>query len=429
MTSRSTQPLKIALLGAGNRGAGVYGEFIMRRARAARIVAVADPKPDLLDAAGRRFGLEQGELFTDALELLRHVEDLDAVVVATPDQHHVEPTVAALERGLNVLLEKPIAPDLAGVRAVESAARASNGTVTVAHVLRYTPFFRTLKQLIDDGRIGKLVTLQHSENIGYYHFAHSYVRGNWRREDLSSPMLLAKACHDLDILRWIAGDSCSGVSSVGGLEHFRAANAPQGSTDTCLGGCLVERSCPYSAVRIYLERFADESEWPNSVVAPGGGEAELMEALEHGPYGRCVYRCDNDVADHQLVQLDFANRVKASLAVQAFSADITRVVTAMGTHGEIRGDLERGELELEDFALGRRELIDVGGAGQRHGGGDEALITDFLDRLRRRRDGEDAGQAPSLLTASIESHLMAFAAERSRHEGRRVGMDELWEDE
>jgi predicted dehydrogenase len=196
MPSRD-RPLAIALIGAGNRGADVYGELIARRTGQAGIVAVADAHPDRLKEAGRRFGLRDDALFATADDLLARAGALDGVVVATPDRHHVAPTVAALGRGIHVLLEKPIAPDLEGVRAIEAAAaRPGAGTVTVAHVLRYTPFFRTLKELLSQGRIGDTVAIQHTENIGYYHFAHSYVRGNWRREADSSPMLLAKACHD-----------------------------------------------------------------------------------------------------------------------------------------------------------------------------------------------------------------------------------------
>ena len=421
-----SSPLAIAIVGAGNRGADVYAESIARHPNQARIVAIADASPERLAQVGRRFGLGAQALFGSAEALLSEVHDLDAVVVATPDHAHVAPTIAALERGLDVLLEKPIAPDLAGVRAIErAAAREGAGTVTVAHVLRYTAFFGALKELLDGGRIGRLVAIQHTENIGYYHFAHSYVRGNWRREADASPMLLAKACHDLDLLRWLAGDSCTAVSSVGGLTHFRPENAPEGSTARCLDGCAVERTCPYSAVRIYLERFAGTTGWPNSVVALGGERPAVLEALQHGPYGRCVYHSDNDVADHQLVQLEFANGVKASLVVQAFSADITRRVHLMGTHGEITGDLDRGFLEIQDFAHGRSERLAFEVAGSGHGGGDEALVVDALGRWQLRKHGRGPANAPTTLAVSIESHTMAFAAERSRHEQRRVALDEL----
>ncbi|HKI58038.1 MAG TPA: Gfo/Idh/MocA family oxidoreductase [Trueperaceae bacterium] len=424
MPQSPTAPLQIAILGAGNRGADVYGELISRRAERARVTAVADPRRERLEEAARRFGLAEDALFADPEALLSEVQALDAVVVATPDRQHVAPTVAALARGLDVLLEKPIAPDPDGIAAIREAAGSPGaGAVTVAHVLRYTPFFRTLKELLDGGRIGRLIAIEATENIGHYHFAHSYVRGNWRREDASSPMILAKSCHDLDILRWLAGDRCTSLTSVGGLAHFRPENAPEGSTERCTDGCAVERTCPYSAIRIYLERFGGSDDWPNSVVAPGGDERALMTALRDGPYGRCVYRSDNDVVDHQLVQLRFANDVKASLTVHAFSERITRDIHLAGTHGEIHGNLEAGRLELDDFARGRSERIDVGGAGARHGGGDDGLVVDFLERLwRRRRGGGAEGDAPSGLAESVESHRMAFAAEASRKEGRSVAL-------
>lgn len=413
-------PARIAVLGAGNRGADVYAEAIRRRPRRGRVVAVADPDEGARSRLGARLGLTPDALYRDGGALLRDVAELDAVIVATPDVDHVAPARQALARGLSVLLEKPIAPDLAGVRALAAAGR--DGDVTVAHVLRYTPFFKRLKALLDAGRLGRLVAVQHTENIGYWHFAHSYVRGNWRSQDGASPMLLAKACHDLDVLRWLAGAPCEAVASVGELTHFRPENAPEGATARCTEGCAVERRCPYSAVRIYLERFAGETGWPVSVVAPAG--RPVMAALADGPYGRCVYRGDNDVVDHQLVQMRFVNGVAATLTVSAFTSENTRTVHLMGTHGEVRGHMGRGELELRDFASGRTERLSVD-AGGRHGGGDDALVDDFLERLALRRAGRGAGAPPTGLAGAVESHLMAFAAERARLEGRRVRLEEL----
>jgi predicted dehydrogenase len=422
MPERQPRPLRIAVIGAGNRGADVYGSAFARRAPIAEVTAFADPDRARLERVGARFGLGPDALFADGATLLARVPDLDAVVVATPDRAHVAPAVEALARDLHVLLEKPIAPDAGGVEEIRRAAATSRGTVTVAHVLRYAPLFRTLKELLDAGRIGRLVAIRHSEHIGYWHFAHSFVRGNWRREAESSPMILAKACHDLDLLRWMADAPCRTVSSIGGLAHFRAENAPEGSTERCTDGCAVERSCPYSARRIYLERFAGRRDWPVSVVAPGGDEAALLEALRSGPYGRCVYHSDNDVADHQAVQLAFANGVAASLVVHAFSEEVHRDVHLMGSHGEIRADLSDSVVELHDFSRGRREVLEVGGGRDGHGGGDGALVDAFLDDLRRRTAGEPAADAPTTLAASIDSHLMAFAAERARREGRTVDL-------
>lgn len=411
------RPLRFAILGAGSRGASTYGETMRLRPDLVSVVAVADPDRARAGALASRLGLEPAAVYADALKLIDEVADLDGVVVATPDHHHVAPTVAALRRGSAVLLEKPIAPTPEGVEAVAAAAAASSGTVSVSHVLRYTPFFRTAKRLIDEGRIGRLLVIDHEEHIGYWHFAHSFVRGNWRREADSSPMLLAKACHDLDILRWFAGGPCLSVVSTGELDHFRAENAPAGATLRCTDGCAVERTCPYSALRIYTERYAGQSGWPNNVVSQDTSTGAVVEALRSGPYGRCVYHCDNDVADNQLVQLTFEGGVRASLSVSAFTATITRRLNLMGTHGQITGDLKEGVLELEDFSSGARERIHVGSDASGHGGGDAGLIIDFLTRTLRSRRGVAGDASPTALTEALDSHRMAFAAERSRREG------------
>ncbi len=416
------RPLRFAILGAGNRGADTYGETMRRRPDLVQVVAVADPDPERSGALALRLGLPANAVYRDACALIEQRAELDGVVVATPDYEHVAPAVAALERGLDVLLEKPIAPTPEGVEAVAAAAAAGAGQVSVAHVLRYTPFFRTLKRLLDEGRIGALRVIDHQEHIGYWHFAHSFVRGNWRREAETSPMLLAKACHDLDMIRWLAGGACTTVSSSGGLAHFRAEEAPAGAPLRCTDGCPVERTCPYSALRIYTERYAGQEGWPNSVISHDTSADGILAALRSGPYGRCVYHCDNDVSDHQLVQLEFESGVRASLTVSAFSATITRRVTLMGTHGEITGDLREGTIRLHDFRSGACETIAVGGGDSGHAGGDGGLVIDFLTRLQQRRRGLESGASPTALAEAIDSHRMAFAAERARKLGTVVRM-------
>lgn len=415
MRTREPAPVTLALVGAGNRGAGVYGAYALRHPDEARVVAVADADPARRQRAAGQHGLPGSLTFGAWEDLLSRPQLADAVVIATPDALHVEPVKTALAQGYQVLLEKPIAPTLEGVLQVAKVARATPGRVTVAHVLRYADFFQRLKRLLDEGRIGRLMQLQHTENIGHWHFAHSFVRGNWRREELSSPMILAKACHDLDLLRWLVGRPCERVASFGGLTHFRPENAPPGATERCSDGCAVERSCPYSAQRIYLERFGAAPGWPNDVVSIDPDPERLRLALAQGPYGRCVYHCDNDVADQQTVALGFAGGASASLTVSAFTETSTRTVHVMGSHGEVHGHMERGELLLHDFASGRSELI-RSHAGRGHREADEALMRDFIARLR----GGATGPALTDLEASVESHFMAFAAERARQEGAVV---------
>jgi predicted dehydrogenase len=369
------------------------------------------------------------------------------VVIASPDREHAAPAIAALERNYHVLLEKPIAPTEAAVRAVASAAAVNRGSVTVAHVLRYTPFFSAVKRALDDGVIGDLVTITHAERIGYWHFAHSFVRGNWRREDESSPMLLAKACHDLDLVRWLAGDRCTAVASFGGLRHFRPEEAPPGAQDRCWDGerrCPAAPECPFDAVRLYVDRTADVTGWPVSVITDDVSPEGRLAALASGPYGRCVYASDNDVADHQVAALEFANGVRATLTVSGLTPDNTRTIILGGTRGELSGRLDTGRIEIRRFLPGgteadgpwdrdeqgrhamrddERMVIDTSAVAlDGHGGGDGAMLDDFVDRLARLRDeGHTPGvAAPTELADALDSHLMAFAAEASRHERRLV---------
>src|SRR5690606_20853720 len=238
------EPVTLAVIGAGNRGGDVYAGWCLAHPDQARVVAVADPREARRNLVGDRHQIPPERRFARWEDLLAGPRLADGVIIATPDQMHVEPALRALELGYDILLEKPIAPTRAETLLLSEAAARRGGHITVAHVLRYSPFFSTLKRLVDEGRIGRLMTIDHVENIGYWHFAHSYVRGNWRRADASSPMILAKACHDMDILRWLAGAPCLRVASFGRLSHFRAENRPPGAPDRCTDGCPVEATCP-----------------------------------------------------------------------------------------------------------------------------------------------------------------------------------------
>jgi predicted dehydrogenase len=431
------------------------------------VVAVAEPLTTRRAACAEEHGIDVAAAFEDWRELLRSNHGADAVVVATPDRDHAAATIAALEGGLDVILEKPIAPTVEEVRAVAAAASRSTGSVTVAHVLRYTAFFSLIKRLVEGGRIGELVTITHAEHIGYWHFAHSFVRGSWRNEADSSPMILAKACHDLDLLRWLADDRCTTVASFGGLHEFRPERAPTNALDRCWDGerrCPAAAECPFDAVRLYVERTAGIVGWPVSVITDDVSPPGRMAALSTGPYGRCVYRSDNDVADHQVAALEFANGVRATLTVSGLTADNTRTITLNGTRGEIRGRLDTGEVEVREFlptssptaasvessrdlntsaaapdgawdrdAAGRaamrgdrRELLSATAVPLHdgHGGGDDPFVADVIARLAARRAGQETTQeAQTSLAASVESHLMAFAAEESRRERRMVELE------
>ena len=401
---------RIVLVGAGHRGRDAYAAYYASNPRRGKLVAVAEPRSDRRERIARAHGIPGDRCFNDWRALIGRERLADAMIIATPDREHVEAAVAAAGLGYELLLEKPAAPTPGELEQLASAVEAAGVSVTIAHVLRYTPFFSAIKRLLDEGRIGRLLAIDHVEEIGYWHFAHSFVRGNWRCERRSAPMILAKACHDLDLLRWFAGAPCVRVSSFGRRGWFTGDNTPEGAPDRCTDGCPAEASCPFSAERIYLRRPRDGADWPASVVSEDPSREARLAALRSGPYGRCVYRCDNDVVDHQVVACEFDNGVTASLTVGALSARITRRTALFGSLGELRGVMDEDRLELVSFVDDTTERIELGEVRGGHCGGDVGLLDDFSQRL-----GSGAtARSRSSLAESLESHRMAFAAERAR---------------
>jgi predicted dehydrogenase len=384
-------------------------------------VAVADPRTARRDALADQLGVAADSRFDDWRELAALDRFADAVIITTPDREHVGPACRFAELGYHVLLEKPIAPSRAEcIEAIDSVEK-SGVILAVCHVMRYTAYTDKVKEIVAEGRLGQLVGVVHLEPVGWWHFAHSYVRGNWRRSDLAGPSILTKCCHDLDWLRYIVGRPAVQVSSWGGLHHFTAANQPTGAADRCLD-CAVEPDCPYSAPRLYIGCLGDpeRERWPLSVVTTDMTETGVRQALRDGPYGRCVYACDNDVADHQVVTIEFEGGVTASLTMSAFTPADRRRTRIMGSRGFLDGDGQR--LTLTDFVTGEVEPFDMLGtevdARGGHDGGDFGVMSAFLDAV-------SSGDRTSVRTGpreSLESHLMAFAAERSRLTGVPVSV-------
>lgn len=411
--------VQVALIGAGLRG-GVYTGYALQNGHEMKLVAVADPNQDRVDGFKRQHKLSEEQCFGDWREMLSRPKLADAVLICTQDNMHFEPTMRALEAGYHVLLEKPMSPSLEECVLMEAQAAKYGRVLTICHVLRYTPFFKTLKKLLDDGVIGRLMSIQHNENVGYWHQAHSFVRGNWRDSKTSSPMILAKSCHDMDLLLWLAGDDCKYISSFGSLSHFKADQAPAGAPKRCLDGCPVADECPYYAPKWYL---TPDPGWLAQAMSDDLSYEARYKALQEGPYGRCVYHCDNDVVDHQVVNMEFANEVTAMFSMSAFTEECSRTIKLLGTTGEIRGAMEKHEIEIIHFGTGKREVIVLGDIGGHigHGGGDYGLMKDFLRVIR------SSGQSEVLTSAakSVQSHRMAFAAEQSRLEKRVIEMKEF----
>ncbi|MFC1432548.1 Gfo/Idh/MocA family protein [Streptacidiphilus sp. N1-3] len=404
-------------------GAGLRGQSYARRAQstgAGQVVAVAEPDPARRAAAAREFGIPPDRAFAGWAELAAEGRLADAAIIATQDRQHTGPTVRLADLGYHVLLEKPMATDEGEAAVIAEAAERNKTMLAVCHVLRYTPYTKALKSLLDEGRIGRLVSVEHLEPVGWWHQAHSFVRGNWRRSDTSAPMLLTKSCHDIDWLVYLFGRSPERVSSFGSLTHFRPEAAPPGAGERCLD-CSVENSCPYSAKRLYLDCLGDPDRefWPLSAVTRDHTEQGVLRALRTGPYGRCVYACDNDVVDHQVVTMEFDDGATCSFTMSAFTPMEHRHTRLLGTHGFLDGD--GVTLRLVDFRTGAEELLDTrttagASAADGHGGGDEALMDAFL----RAVGSQDPALLKSDAAASLASHRVVWAAERARTSGTVV---------
>jgi len=359
-------------------------------------------------------------VFKDWRALAERPRMADAAIIATPDHLHADPAVALAGKGYALLVEKPLAPTLAECERLVAAVKEAGVPCAVSHVLRYTPYTRAIKQLIAAGSLGQIVSIQHLEPVGYWHHAHSYVRGNWRREAEASFMLLTKSCHDLDWLSYIVEDRCRSVASFGSLQHFRREAKPPeaGGATRCLE-CLYERQCPYSTKKIYVDRVAQgDVGFPAHILHPSPSIENITDALR--PYGRCVYECDNDVVDHQVVILQFEKGATAAFTMTAFNAMGGRRTRIFGTRGE--ATVTDASIEWYDFLTDARHVIPVvsnrEGPLSGHWGGDYNLMDAFVTAVR-------SGDASGILSgpdATLESHRMVFAAERARREHRVVDL-------
>jgi len=416
--------LDVILVGAGSRGRG-YAD-LMARSDDFRIVAVADPIPEPRAYVAKLHGIPQDRCYTTWEDVLSLPKFADVVIVSTQDQYHRDPAMAAIRAGYDLLLEKPIAPTAPECVEIANLAKEMGTRALVCHVLRYTPFFGTLKALIARGDIGDALVIDHIEGVGNVHQSHSYVRGNWGNLSRSSPMILAKSCHDMDIIQWLMGSRCTKVHSFGSLSHFTAKNAPEGAPERCIDGCPHGESCYYNAVKLYLED--EDNKWfreaSTGITAPTNAQVE--QVLRTTQYGKCVYKCDNDVVDHQVVNMEFENGQTASFTMSAFT-HMHRNIRIMGTKGEIWGNMEQNTIHKFDFATNRITEVSASDAAlgishaDGHGGGDAGVV----NALYRYLTGQVGPESLSELGISARNHMIAFAAEKSRTEGRVICMDEF----
>jgi predicted dehydrogenase len=426
-------PVTLLIVGCGERGAG-YARYALEHPDLARVVGVAEPRAHHRETTARTHALDPTDAACvfDGWEAAAAVPRLaDAVVIATLDQMHREPAEKFAALGYHILLEKPMAVTEDDCRAICAAVEARPGMVfAVGHVLRYSPYSTQVRRIIESGALGEVISAQHLEPVGYYHFAHSYVRGNWARMENTSFVLMAKSCHDMDWLPWALGKRVARVSSFGALTHFRPGKGPEGHTDRCVT-CPAEQSCPYSAKKVYLER-AEHGDfgWPTRVVTPEQNVDAVRRALETGPYGRCVYAADNDQPDHQVVSMQFEDGATATFSMVATTELLCeRQTKIFGSRGELSGDMER--IRVYDYLTREAKTYHPNTDPElaapattkmlNHGGADYHLMKAFVAAVA----AGDASLIRSGPRETLESHLITFAAERARVENRTVEASEI----
>ncbi len=413
----------VAVIGCGSRGCRVYASQLHKDPEKFEIVSLCDIDQKKLDLFGEMFNVKKENLFLDENEFFK-AKRADVLVIATQDRDHVRQAIKAIELGYDILLEKPISPLKEELLKLLEVAKNSTSKIMVCHVLRYAPGFVKIKELLNSGIIGKLIRLETIEQVSYWHQAHSFVRGNWQNEQDTSPMIMQKCCHDLDLIQYYVGSKCEKVYSVGDLSYFRKENQPEGASDRC-AECKYIKTCPYSAENLYVGRFKKANcsqAWPYNVVdlSVPITEESLRQAYTNNRYGQCVFACNNNVVDNQMLDMYFENGVKATHFMTAFTKAGGRVMTFHGTLGEISLNDPADEIRVsvfgqDDVIIKVSELCEEDeDKGMGHGGGDAGIYRAFYKLIT----GE--GEAETSIEASIESHLIAICAEESRKTGKIV---------
>ena len=408
------------IIGAGDRGARAYAPYALQYPNELKIIAVAEPNEERRKRVSEPHAISSENCFSSWQEMLATKPKADIAIICTLDRDHFEPTLKALELGYHVLLEKPMSPDPQECIEMEQAALKYNRQLTICHVLRYTEFWSIIRKVISEGTIGQVASLQLNENVEIMHMSHSFVRGNWGIKAESSPMILQKSCHDMDIISYVMDKKCERVSSYGSLMHFREENAPEGAPKRCLDGCPAELTCPFHAGRYYL---GEGKGWARKFTEDDSREG-IIKALNETSYGKCVFRSNNDVVDHQVVNMEFEDGATATFSMSGFTREQTRMVQIMGTKGEIRGNMEENSISIFDFLTKHETIIKFDNPVGGHGGGDNGIVRSFL----RGIDNAGGNESISSASVSLRSHLMAFAAEESRlNKGKSIELDAYYD--
>lgn len=420
------KPISVILMGAGNRGTA-YISRMKEMPDKYKVVAVAEPVEGRRKKIQQMFELPDEMCFYSWEDILALPKLADLAVICTMDDMHYEPAMKAIELGYHLLLEKPAAQTAKECADIALAAKKKGVSVLVCHVLRYAPFFKTIKKILMDGVIGDVMSVVHVEAVGNVHQSHSYIRGNWHDENETTPMLLAKCCHDIDILQWLLDKPCKKVSSFGELTYFKAENAPEGAPVRCAdGGCPIADSCPYNCIKLYYDD--KKNNWFRRAATRNIAEnvlptdEEVMQALKTTDYGLCVFHANNNVVDHQVVNMEFEGGVTANLTMNAFNKG-GRFIRIFGTRGELNAYASDTEItvytfedkETRQIPVMRTEESILGG----HGGGDDGIVIELYNYLSGNYNGYCAGD----IEISVKNHLIGFAAEDARHKDIVVNID------
>ncbi|MEW6179673.1 MAG: Gfo/Idh/MocA family oxidoreductase [Chloroflexota bacterium] len=454
--------IRAVLIGAGQRGAEAYAPYALEHPDEIRFVAVAEPNAERRTKFATIHSIPAEFCFESWEELMEKPQLGEAAIIATQDWLHVQPAIAAMKKGYHVLLEKPMAISPEDCEELVITSERTQRQLHICHVLRYTQHARKMREIVQSGQLGEIIDVDHRENVSFWHMAHSYVRGNWRNSQQSCPMILAKCCHDFDILPWILGQNPVELSSTGELTHFRADKAPQKVPERCVDNCPIEKQCPYSAIHIYVEmipfwysysqtctnafhkaiiqtwikkpvfikslsslfpflkQVTEYKGWPLTVLVNDPTPQTIARAIREGPYGRCVYHCDNDVVDHQVVSMKFEKGTTVTLTMHGHSHVEHRSTRIEGTKGRLMGVLGNGGgwLIIEEHRTRHKTVIDTSPkAGEGHGGGDKRLMAEFVARVR---EGGYPDSVKQVAREALFSHLLAFAAEQSRLEKKVI---------
>ena len=422
--------ISVIVIGAGNRG-NRYSGLMAEYPEHYELVGMADPEEARRKHFHEKFGIPEERCYLGWKEILAEPKMADVAIIATVDTMHYEPALLAIEKGYDLLLEKPVAPTAKECADIAAAARKKGTKVLVGHVLRYAPFFCKVKELVMDGAVGEVVSVDQVEGVGNVHFSHSYVRGNWHKESESAPMLLAKSSHDLDMIQWIVDKPCKKISSFGSLTHFVAKNAPEGAPVRCCdGNCPVGDTCPYNCSKHYVDFKTN----PRRRIITRGftdryydpTDEDVMHALRNTDYGLCVYHANNDVVDHQVVNMEFEGGITATLNVNAFNKG-GRYIRVYGTKGELYAHAASDQITVYHFESNKTDIIKIDRTDESinggHDGGDQGLVKELHQFL----SGDYKGYRAADIDVSVRNHFLAFAAEASRHEGVIVDMDTYYE--